>query len=47
MHGEGKLLAHHPGRAADGRKQAQHDADNRDTAAVRRRDVGHETMDIL
>jgi hypothetical protein len=25
----------------------QRDADNRDTTAVRRRDVGHETMDIL
>jgi hypothetical protein len=42
-----RLLAHHPGRAADGRMQAQHDADDRDATAVRLRDAGHENMDIL
>jgi hypothetical protein len=43
----GKLLAHQPGRAADGRNQAQHDADDRDTTAVRLRDADHENMNIL
>lgn len=44
---ERDTAVHHPGRAADGRKQAQHDADDRDTTAVRLRDAGHENMGIL
>ena len=39
---QGQLLAHHPGRVADGPNQAQHHAGDRGTTAVRLRDADHE-----